>query len=636
MRNSSNAARMTKCLGVRMLLGCTLLLWTACGRTALLPRCSIEVSPATLDFGPVAVGGLATMSIAVADRGRDACQISSVGLDPSSDASFSIGPQASASLVVNPGESATVAVTFAPTSASVPLLRGGTLVLQTSDSLHPRVEVPLAGTIRTNCTIVVSPLAVDFGQVPIDSNQTSGVLVANTGSGPCEIAGIAIAPDSDPQFALGSGQASSFTLAPGDQQSIVLAFNATDPAAPHHRAGNLAFESTDAKHATVTIPLSADIDLGCMLTVAPSSLDFGNVILNTSASRTVTLVNLGTEACQVSGVGFGPGTDPGFTLAPAQALAFTVAPGAQQTIDVNFGAFNSAPPHVLTGTLNLEVANSRAPGVSSPLTIPLTVTVATACSEASQWIYTVDSDGTLSRFDPATLTFTDIAWLNCPSPPNQEPFSMALDQNAVAWVVYADLEDEPNDPLFEPATLYKVDTGTAQCQQATSFQVDANGPFAQGFGMGFVFDPSANLDTLYIAGGNGTSAGPSELATVSFPSLAVTPIGPIAAGNAELTGTGDGSLWGFIPASMGPDPNSPAVLVQIDPASGATLESYSYPTLFGANSWAVKFWGGSFWIFLNGAVYEVPRATPQTVLLRIADTGRNIVGAGVSTCAPLF
>ena len=615
MRNS-NAAMMSKRLGVRILLGCTLLLGIACFRTPLLPRCSIDVSPTTLDFGPVAPGSQATMSITVADRGRDACQISSVGLDPSSDASFSLGPQASAALVVNPGESATVAVTFSPVSASVPLARVGRLVLQTSDAIHRRVEVPLAGAIQTNCTIAVSPLTVDFGQVPIDSNAAGSVLVTNIGSGPCDIADIAIGHGSDSQFALGTGQASSFTLAAGDQQSIALAFNATDEAAPHHRIGNLVFDSTDAKQATVTVPLSADIDLGCILTITPDSLDFGNVILNTTASRAATLVNQGTQACQVSGVGFDQSTDPGFTFDPGQALAFTVAPGAKQTISVSFGAFDSAPPHVRTGTLVLQTGNPRAPNAS----IPLTATVSTSCTEASRWIYTVDEySSMLSRFDPSTLTFTDIAVLNCPT--GSEPFSMAVDQDAVAWVVYSD------------GSLFKVDTGTGACDQ-TSFQVDPYSPFGSGFGMGFVFDPSTNVDTLYIAGGHGATDTQSELATVSFPSLAVTPIGMITAGNAELTGTGDGSLWGFVPDENNPDNKSE--LVRIDPASGATLESHYYPNISGGASWAMKFWGGAFWIFLDGALYEVPRDTPDTIRTVIPDTGRNIVGAGVSTCAQLF
>lgn len=55
---------------------------------------------------------------------------------------------------------------------------------------------------------------------------------------------------------------------------------------------------------------------------------------------------------------------------------------------------------------------------------------------------------------------------------------------------------------------------------------------------------------------------------------------------------------------------------------------------------AVAFWGGDFWVFLqlppatSTVVYRVDGKTfmPRTA---IADTGRSIVGAGVSTCAPL-
>jgi hypothetical protein len=120
---------------------------------------------------------------------------------------------------------------------------------------------------------------------------------------------------------------------------------------------------------------------------------------------------------------------------------------------------------------------------------------------------------------------------------------------------------------------------------------------------------------------------------VSFPSLVVTPIGTVAAGFPEMTGTGDGALWGFIPQSA--SSSNQAVLVRLDPSSGATLESYSYPTLLGGNSWAMKFWGGSFWIFLDTSIYQVLRASPKVIKTVLADTGRDIVGAGVSTCAPL-
>jgi hypothetical protein len=151
--------------------------------------------------------------------------------------------------------------------------------------------------------------------------------------------------------------------------------------------------------------------------------------------------------------------------------------------------------------------------------------------------------------------------------------------------------------------------------------------------MGFVFDPSTGLDTLYIAGGPSFFSTSSTLATVAFPSLVVTPIGTVKVGMPELSGTGDGTLWGFFPASA--SASSQATLVRLDPQSGATLESYTYPKLTGGASWAMKFWGGAFWIFVDDSVYRVSRDAPTDIQTVMPNTGRQIVGAGVSTCAPL-
>jgi hypothetical protein len=55
----------------------------------------------------------------------------------------------------------------------------------------------------------------------------------------------------------------------------------------------------------------------------------------------------------------------------------------------------------------------------------------------------------------------------------------------------------------------------------------------------------------------------------------------------------------------------------------------------------MKFWGGYFWIFVNTSISKVARDNPATII-PVGDTkdashpnGRYIVGAGVSTCAPL-
>jgi hypothetical protein len=264
-----------------------------------------------------------------------------------------------------------------------------------------------------------------------------------------------------------------------------------------------------------------------------------------------------------------------------------------------------------TGTLDFRTGNSRMPSA----VVPLSAYVNTVCVEASQWIYTVDQGGLFSRFDPATVTFTDIAQLACPDP--STPNSMAVDQNAVAWVAYTD------------GQMFSVDTTTGACTP-TNFQVGQDGLIV--FGMGFVFDPTNGNDTLYIAGGGTTQISSSTLATVAFPSLTVSPVGTVP-GLPELSGLGDGTLWGFVPDFE--SPMDLATLYQLSPVDGAILQTFTYPALSGTQSWAMKFWGGYFYIFVGDTIYQVSRNAPKTFTTTVQHTGRFIVGAGVSTCAPL-
>jgi hypothetical protein len=400
-------------------------------------------------------------------------------------------------------------------------------------------------------------------------------------------------------------------LEPASGQRLSVSFRAVDPAKPRHRTGNLEFSSNDTTKAKITVPLSADIDVGCDLSWVPSSLDFGNVMLNTKANGHVSLANEGSDTCYVSEIAIAPDSDPNFRL--ASQSGFAVVPGATASIDLVFTAADSSPPHLKTGTLAFETGNSRAPGAR----VPLSAYVNTVCVEASRWIYTLDENSLLSRFDPSTSTFTDITVLQCPS--FSSPNSMAVDQNAVAWVAYHD------------GNLFKVDTATGACQ-STSFQPSQHGLTV--FGMGFVFDPSTGRDTLYIAGGPEVAGTQSTLATVSFPALVVTPIGTVSAGLPEMTGTGDGQLWGFIPQNQ--SSAGVAALIRLDPSSGKTLESHLYKSLTETGAWAMKFWGGDFWIFLNTSVYKVSRDTPDTAqLVPVRGNHGAILGAGVSTCAPL-
>jgi hypothetical protein len=376
----------------------------------------------------------------------------------------------------------------------------------------------------------------------------------------------------------------------------------------------LVFQTTDAKRAVQVVPLSALlVAVDCALSVAPASLDFGNVRFRSTPKANLTLSNQGSDPCPISGVAFGPETDSAFSLGDGQPLAFPVDPGATQTLVVRFAAFDSTPPYLKTGTLNFRTGDLRMPEV----TVPLAAYVNLTCVESSEWLYTVGRHNMLSRFDPTTATFTDIGQFTCPD--DSDANSMAVDQSGGIWV--SDVEGK----------LFKLDAKTLLCE-ATGF--DANPYLLSGYGMGFVFDRASGVDTLYIAGTSASrTVDQNDLLAVSVPSLSKTLVGPTE-GRAELSGAGDGTLWGFFPTYE--SSRLMASLVRLDPKTGATLEKFTYSDLDEGLNWAMKFWGGSFWLFLGGSVYRVDRTDPTTIHTVIRNGSHHIVGAGVSTCAPLL
>lgn len=580
----------------------------SCYRTPLLPpACDLEFKPVGLDFGRVVPGDAQTQAVAMVNHGEGECRVKNVTVDSRSDPGFAL---AGAPSVVGPSATATISVTFRPVSASIPLNRKGNLVFDVDSTRFGHVSVPLSATVISDCRLNVAPSDLAFGHVAIDTSASRSVRATNEGTTACEIGNIAIRHDSDAQFHL-VDSVDLVTLLPGGTSSVSVAFEARDAALPHRRTGTLGFDTNDSTQMTVDVPLLADIDVGCDLSWEPASIDFGTLTLNKTTSRQLVLSNSGSATCEVSNVSLTANSASSFRLLSGLP-SMSVPAGKTASIVVTFTA-DSSLPHDKLGTVEFRTGNPRNPTA----TVSLSGHVNTPCEDASQWIYTFDEDNGFARFDPKTTTFAEIATLKCAA--SGTPFSMAVDQHAVAWVHYSD------------GSLFKVDTTTGACER-TAFKPDQHGIHV--FGMGFVFDPSTGDDRLFIAGDEQFMGTRSQLATVSFPDLIVVPIGAIATGSPELSGTGDGQLWGFSPPIA--TSTSKAILMRLDPATGATIESYAYPSITTSGAWSMKFWGGNFWIFLGTSVYKVSRANPKVIETVIGQTGRpQIVGAGVSTCAPL-
>jgi hypothetical protein len=249
------------------------------------------------------------------------------------------------------------------------------------------------------------------------------------------------------------------------------------------------------------------------------------------------------------------------------------------------------------------------------------------CADPARHVYVVDQNNTFSTFDPVTKTFTDLGTLNCPASDGAAPFSMGVDRNAIAWVLYND------------GSLFRLDTTTLACT-ATTWQPT---PDLFVFGMGFSTDTSGGTtDTLYVAG-TATHAGATTGAFASLDTTAFTATNiATIPGFPELTGTGSAELWAWYPSTMGTMSATTPHADQLDKTTGAVLQTFPLSTLAGQpDAYAFAFWGGHFWIFLdrdnlmNTTVFELDPTTGQ-IASTTMNTGRVIVGAGVSTCAPIL
>jgi hypothetical protein len=263
------------------------------------------------------------------------------------------------------------------------------------------------------------------------------------------------------------------------------------------------------------------------------------------------------------------------------------------------------------------------------------------CAQGAELVYVVDESYRLQSFDPAKLDtepFTLIGNLACPSmypplpgvslDPTATPFSMSVDRSAVAWVLYSSGE------------LFHVSTVDATCQ-ATSFARGSQG--FELFGMGFVSDTAgSSTEKLYIAGGPaaaGLQGG--SLGRIDPGTMEVAHVGalPSAEYSPELTGTGAAELYAYFPGFS-------TYVSRLDKTTAQSQQSWPLPALDGqVVAWAFAQWGGRFRIFVttqdlftlqaNSQVYRLDpmTGTADRVLENLPYT---IVGAGVSTCAPVM
>ncbi len=290
----------------------------------LLPP-DIDLASAPPDYGEVVVGTTASRQFVIRNLGDVELQVAP-SLVNVQTGEFAIA-QGTASFTVMPSATYSLDIRFAPASGGP---KTTTLRLASDDQDEATIDVAVSGIGLMPADIELVPTPPDYGQVLVGASTSRTFVIRNLGDVALQASAMVVNGEAS-EFAVGPASA-SFTVLPGAIHNVDVVFA---PISGGPKATTLRLTSDDADEATLDVALSgmglmpADIDLAAI------THDYGQVVVGTSAVRTIVVRNLGDVNLQVTGANLAGGEVNAFAIVQGGA-PFTVAPGATHTIDVRF------------------------------------------------------------------------------------------------------------------------------------------------------------------------------------------------------------------------------------------------------------------------------------------------------------
>jgi hypothetical protein len=223
----------------------------------------------------------------------------------------------------------------------------GTLTATESNSGCPTVPkcpgtVTTAWSATSDSTRVIG-LSGDlaFGTVMVDTTATRTLTISNTGNSTLAVSGITY-PD-------GFSGAWSGTVAAGGSQNVTVTFA---PTAVQSYSGTVTVASDKTSGANTIAASGTGTAVPTRVIALSGDLAFGTVMVDTTATRTLTINNTGNSTLTVSGITYPDGF--------SGAWSGTVAAGGSQNVTVTF-----APTAVQSYSGTVTVASDKTSGTST-------------------------------------------------------------------------------------------------------------------------------------------------------------------------------------------------------------------------------------------------------------------------------
>ncbi len=290
----------------------------------------LQVYPNPIDFGPVGVGSSASQIVNVRNGGNLDLVINSIQIV--GDNVFSITSNNCSGITLAPNSSCDFVISFSPTSLQN---YSATITIYSNDPSSP-TDVQVTGIGAPNePDISVTPMSYDFGNVFVGANKVfSSVVVQNNGLVDLTISDVSISGSAE--FRVNYTTCIGASIPPRGSCIVDLLFK---PQSVGQKNASLDITSNDPDTPTVSVSLTGTGVPPPVINVNPTSIDFGNVMVNTSVVRTITISNTGSADLEITYVG---NISQPVSIAPGQTnpcpanTPFVLAPNQSCTYDLTF------------------------------------------------------------------------------------------------------------------------------------------------------------------------------------------------------------------------------------------------------------------------------------------------------------
>ncbi|GBD04153.1 hypothetical protein HRbin19_01461 [bacterium HR19] len=276
----------------------------------------ISVSPTSLNFGDVRVGEYKELPIDIQNTGQAFMVVRDIIILPTGGPFRTIGvPPLPFS--IEPGKSQTIYIRFSP--EVIGSISGNVFISSDGGS----VNIPLYGNGTAIPSFSVSPTSITFGNVPVNTYADRVFRINNSGPGTLRVSNLLILGEA---FSFVNPPSLPIYVSPGTYAEIAVRFY---PSSLTNYEGSIAIETNGGN----TNVLLSGRGIAPLLSVSPTSLDFGGVDVGSSRDMQVSLSNIGEAQLRVDEILI---SGTGFSLVNPPSLPIFLNPASSVSLSIRF------------------------------------------------------------------------------------------------------------------------------------------------------------------------------------------------------------------------------------------------------------------------------------------------------------